>query len=368
MNAFGALGVGSGGFGPLYENGFVEILRIMINGWEDKQELVDAGITSFTEALIEKIEKIGGSRFNKILNFPITLYNRFNEERVQGLLSPINTDGEHASIQQDQSSSNTKTYNSVILTMSSNALEIAGGTIFTSIFDITVFPERVNTATRNLHMMRSSKLFIEVKTAFWKETTENGILKYANNIQSDELFRGLYCLDYKDKDGKGVILISYTWEDDSTKLLGLSNPEDRYQKFMRVLRAINPDFAAALDKNAITKTLDVGMIDWQKEAYYYGAFKLNYPGQDSDNHAAYFQPWGVQIYNIYLAGDSISFAGGWLEGPITSALNAVALLIKNHSSNSLRPESPYANISEDMYTYNPSLFKEFLEKDKASEK
>ena len=363
MNAFGALGVGSGGFGPLYENGFIEILRIMVNGWEDKQRLVEKGITSFTEALIAKIEEIGGNRFKKVLNFPITLASGDGDDFNKGLLAIVI---KKIYIYYEKNFS--EIYNSCILTMSSNALEIAGGTLFKAI-SVTTFSKSVNTATRNLHMMRSSKLFVEVKQAFWKETEADGTLKYPNNIQSDELFRGLYCLDYKDSGNKGVVLVSYTWEDDSTKLLGLSNPKDRFDKFIKVLRSVNRKFADRLKEEAVTGTLNEGMIDWQKEAYYYGAFKLNYPGQENDNHAVYFQPWNNK--SVYLAGDSMSFAGGWLEGPITSALNAVAALI--HDLNlatdiKLRDNNPWSNISEGMYTYNPNLFKEFSEKDKTSEK
>jgi len=377
MNAFGALGVGSGGFGPLYENGFIEILRIMVNGWEDKQQLVKKGISSFTNALIKKIKSIKGGFFRSHKKFPITFHSNTGNilQFQRGLLSIPNAKSKKSgNINICHNIADIKQYDAAIITMSNNALEIAGGTIFTksSRFGGDIFfKEKVNIATRNLHMMRSSKLFIEVKKAFWKEKETNGTLKYPSNIQSDELFRGLYCLDYEDKGGKGVILISYTWEDDSTKLLGLSDPQKRYQKFLKTLRTINNDFANALDKNAITKTLDVGMIDWQKEAYYYGAFKLNYPGQDDENHAYYFQPWSYMGYYdgfVYLAGDSVSFAGGWLEGPITSALNAVSALIQNFNQTEIRDQNPTDNISKDMYTYNPSLFKEFLEKDKASEK
>ena len=378
MNAFGALGVGSGGFGPLYENGFIEILRIMVNGWEDKQQLVKKGISSFTKALIAKIEKLmEPQNFSYISkNSPITFDSSNSEDKgdlKNKLFSivKVNRGEKKGQVKIEVKglvNISAQIFDSAIITMSNNALEIAGGTIFTNSFtsssDNIFFTKKVNTATKNLHMMRSSKLFIEVKTPFWKDDKD-----LPNNIQSDELFRGLYCLNYDDSKSRkgGVVLVSYTWEDDSTKLLGLSDPQKRYQKFLKVLRTINNDFADALDKNAITKTLDVGMIDWQKEAYYYGAFKLNYPGQDADNHAAYFQPWNADnIVPVYLAGDSMSFAGGWLEGPITSALNAVSAIIA--SSNEARENSPTANISPEMYTYNPSNFKEFSEKDKTSEK
>ena len=39
-------------------------------------------------------------------------------------------------------------------------------------------------------------------------------------VQTDELPRGIYALDYPQTD-HGIVLLSYVWGDDSTKLLAL---------------------------------------------------------------------------------------------------------------------------------------------------
>ncbi|WP_147461113.1 FAD-dependent oxidoreductase, partial [Pseudomonas savastanoi] len=63
----------------------------------------------------------------------------------------------------------------------------------------------------------SSKLFILTRTKFWIKN------KLPTTIQSDGLVRGVYCLDYQpdEPDGHGVVLLSYTWEDDAQKMLAM---------------------------------------------------------------------------------------------------------------------------------------------------
>jgi tryptophan 2-monooxygenase len=51
FNAFGALGIGSGGFGPLYEINFLELLRILVNQWEVDQRLLQSGVGRLFEGL-----------------------------------------------------------------------------------------------------------------------------------------------------------------------------------------------------------------------------------------------------------------------------------------------------------------------------
>src|SRR5262249_22143328 len=48
---FGALGLGSGGFGPLYQVNFAEIVRLVVNGLETDQQFYSAGLSSLTDAL-----------------------------------------------------------------------------------------------------------------------------------------------------------------------------------------------------------------------------------------------------------------------------------------------------------------------------
>jgi len=52
---FGALGLGSGGFGPLYEVNFAEIVRLVVNGLETDQQFYSAGLGSLTDAFAHRL-------------------------------------------------------------------------------------------------------------------------------------------------------------------------------------------------------------------------------------------------------------------------------------------------------------------------
>lgn len=44
---FKLMGIGSGGFGPVFESGFIEILRLVINGYEENQRMCSEGSQNF---------------------------------------------------------------------------------------------------------------------------------------------------------------------------------------------------------------------------------------------------------------------------------------------------------------------------------
>ena len=176
-----------------------------------------------------------------------------------------------------------------------------------------------------LHTINSSKAFILTKDKFWLKN--EGL---PANIQSDTLIRGLYCLDYtpQDPDGLGVVLISYTWQDDSAKQIALpTDKEDRTKRLVEDVAQIDADFASylvPLNGDYDTNTI---YVDWMTEPDYHGAFKLNHPKQDRLLQMAYlwFKKAGVTSDPcFYLAGDDVSYMGAWCEGAIETGINAAA--------------------------------------------
>ena len=150
------------------------------------------------------------------------------------------------------------------------------------------------------------------------------------NIQTDTLVRGVYCLDYApgDLDAPGVVLLSYTWEDDSTTQMALGEQAHARQAPGGGCGADQSDFARHVvpidsDYSAYTQ-----IIDWQLEPHYYGVFKLNFPGNDQLSRKLFYQYLTLQDAAadpfVYLAGDSQSFTGGWFEGAIQSNTSSAA--------------------------------------------
>lgn len=201
--------------------------------------------------------------------------------------------------------------------------------------------ENVKTSLRNLHLVNSSKLFIRTKTKFWIDDDS-----IPSNIQTDGLPRGIYCLDYGDRTENGVVLISYTWGDDSTKLLAIE-PHKRFVIFRDIISKIDSKFAEHLEP----VDGEILNVDWQLKDYY-GAFNLQYPGQESNLHSAYYQFQSVlsaeKDKGVYLAGDSMSWAGGWTEGALQKGLNAACAVAK-HLGGEVIDSSP---LSQDPTQYN----------------
>jgi tryptophan 2-monooxygenase len=231
------------------------------------------------------------------------------------------------------------TFPAVVLATTTRVMETLGMTL-----PDAPLVQDVQTAIRDLHMMESSKLFIRTATKFW--LTDSTV---PQNIQTDQLPRGVYCLDYPQTDS-GVVLISYTWGDDSSKLMSY-DAQSRFQLLRSVIATIDPNFANYL----VPVDNEVLMVDWQLEPYYLGAFKLNLPGQEAEVQSVYYQFLSSlnppSDTGLYLAGDGVSWTGGWTEGALHTALNAAAAVAQHLGA------TPITNgplTQAPLYTYPPA--------------
>lgn len=321
---FGALGLGSGGFGPLYSVNFAEIVRLVVNGLETNQQFYSAGLDSLVQSL-------GASLPDGTIRLGHKVVGIF-EQPGRGVLV--------------QTSKESGFFDHVVVATTTRAMQVdmlltepQGPTSSSAI------PDEQATAVQELHLMNSSKLFVLTKSKFWQKG------KFPQNIQTDGLVRGLYCLDYPNSD-HGVVLVSYTWGDDSTKYIALKEPEVRLEHLLRSLapyRELQP-FVETLRSEVLPEY--TRLIDWQDQPSYYGAFKLNLPGQDSMNQQLYYQFLNAQR-GIVLAGDSVGWCGGWIEGALQTGVNAAASVVQQVcGKNGLAPGNPMTQ-NPKQYGYGP---------------
>ena len=108
------------------------------------------------------------------------------------------------------------------------------------------------------------------------------------------------------------------------------------------------------------------LVDWQATKHHYGAFKLNYPGQEPWCAAAYYQfktcenkpgldydegnPYEFPDSGVYLCGDGVSFLGGWVEGAMETGLNCAAAVVKRLGGTMDEAKSPLSQ-QVDRYNY-----------------
>jgi tryptophan 2-monooxygenase len=180
------------------------------------------------------------------------------------------------------------------------------------------------------HYMRSAKVFAQTRRPFWTEVGADGQYRMSVTV-SDRLTRGTYLLDYAPSQGShrgSGVYLSYTWNEDSIKFLG-----DRAAPLPSHVQLCTSLLDSVYSAHQLDLAAEFGMIDpfveinWEEQPFFLGAFKINLPGQYECQRLLFSQFMkGVSSHNFdgfILAGDDVSFTGGWAEGAVTTALNAV---------------------------------------------
>lgn len=324
---FGSLGIGSGGFQPVFRASFIEIMRLIVNGLEEDQRLVPLGISALSENILTD-EFHGETIKNSIIYEKVTGIKKSDDN-----LFILNTENKQYA-----------GFDRVIVTTSTRSMQISLKLSQSNTF----LSHEMKRAVNETHLVGSSKLFLLTKNKFW---LEKGL---PHTILTDNLAKGIYCLDYdpENKNGCGVVLISYTWEDDSHKLITLKDKEKRLEYLVDELKTVAPDFASYL-KPLNNDPKYILEYDWLTDENAMGAFKLNYPGDDIYSKSLFFQfqtaSQAEQDTGLYLAGCSCSFTGGWAEGAVQTSLNAVCAVIKSLGGN-LIENNPLDNMNS-YYNY-----------------
>jgi monoamine oxidase len=302
ISLFGSLGLGTGGFDSIFSLSFLEVLRIIYCRWEQNQRLIKGGAEQVAVRL--------WTTRSKCRRFGVTSVRELNHDRWREGVRCIELEGDRVCIV--DCSGNSDRFDAVILTCALPAVEAR--------IDIGpgIFSPDVLRAIRSMHHIRSSKVFVRTRRAFWKKAAH-----FPRCVITDEITRGTYFFDFEDSES-GVVCLSYTWEDSSQKFLAMI-PEQQVEICLKTLeRLMGTDYIRPQVEEIYT-------ISWEQTPHYHGAFRLAYPGQYADqvnlsqqNQAA--DP--MWDHGVYLAGDSISFSGGWVEGALQTGIQAAASAIK----------------------------------------
>ncbi|EPJ45203.1 MAG: hypothetical protein OFPII_29240 [Osedax symbiont Rs1] len=227
------------------------------------------------------------------------------------------------------------------------------------------------------HNIASCKVFLDLNEIYWPTgdtipldgdyipqclVTDTKILQVYGYVQPGET--------------QGVTAISYTWEDDSRKLLSMTDDnelarimllelgimlwrDDEYTQVagatwsealpgfrdwcVRYIKGYNDDLRPMDDFGEVTQCQ---VIHWANEDLYKGCSKLYSPGTIEDNELMYNynqmtktseglgMPATSPILenNIYFAGDMYSFSSGWTEGALRTAADALVWHMNKHAS------------------------------------
>ncbi len=353
MQLFGTLGVGSGGFNPFYGVSFIHKLNLFNNELETDQQFIPAGIQSVIDTIAR--HRVGP-------------YNQCVKDNIHHMTSSTI----HTDIITDDAGNNRYLLTAgdkqiacdyIICALPTWALQVhyQGGIARLQSTHIKphvpVFGSHQLRAIAQQHLVASTKIFVQTKTKFWLNDPE-----CFPNIQSDTISRGFYCLDYNpdDPDGYGVVLISYTWEDDAHKISALQSLSDREKAHYILDTLAGIKGAEKTIAQVKQHMIDVKSIFWLQDELYHGAFKVNYPGQHTDTQHIYWDYIKAHTpekdSQVYFAGDSVSFYGGWIEGAFQTGLNAAtAVLISlahQKKCTNIVANNPVVNANPTAYNYS----------------
>lgn len=351
IDILGAVGTGIGGYAPLFEISFVDMMRFTLNKLEEDHAQIVTGVDSVTNALADCQIDIDGTT-HKVRDY-IQLATPVGE------LKPT-SDGTTISLyQQSTNASLGDAYTHIVAATTHRAAEIglkidsrwnnpAGqSSLPKSEVSEQIIEMDSREAISTLHIGQSSKFFIKVKP-WWKNDDTR-----VRCITTDTAMANFYTLDYGNPN-ESICLMNYTWEDWSEKSEALGEINERYQRFLHDLKLIAPDYiidampVEATSENAV-------MIDWQKEKNYYGAFMLTYPFQEKMLSTMFYnfkEDRPQQLAKVYFVGDSYHWIGGWCEGAFQTSLNAFCAIAQSIDKPLSYPqESPLQQLSSFLIDY-----------------
>lgn len=320
---FGQIGFGTGGWDTDFPNSILEILRVVATAADDHHRGIVGGCQQLPRGLWERSPA-------ELAHWPhgtsVALLNggaprpRVTELRRTEPRNYTLTDA----------SGEIRTYPAVVFTAQSWML--LGGIRC----DDDLFPIDHWTAIERTHYMGSTKVFALVDRPFWKQKHTVTGRDLLSMTLTDRMSRGTYLIDHGD-DQPAVMCLSYTWADDSLKMLPLDATE-RMELTLKSLREIYPDVDIRRHIIATPVTLT-----WETERDFMGAFKANLPGhyRYQERLFGHFMQERLDPRHrgIFLAGDDISWTAGWAEGAIHTALNAVWGVMHDFGG-STHPDNP----------------------------
>ncbi|MEI2471777.1 FAD-dependent oxidoreductase, partial [Peribacillus frigoritolerans] len=159
-------------------------------------------------------------------------------------------------------------------------------------------------AIRELHYAASTKIGLQFTHRFWEK---EGI--FGGKLTTDLPIRfSYYPSQTSNQSESGLILASYTWEDDAT-LWDILPEKDRIQHALKNLAVIHGN-------QVYDHFLSGASYSWTLNQYSYGAFSMFKPGQETDLFPYIPTPEG----RVHFAGEHTSTVPAWIEGAIQSGI------------------------------------------------
>lgn len=222
-------------------------------------------------------------------------------------------------------------YDAVIITAPTWALQMS---INFEGFDAHLMPFSVRDSVAVSHWITSCKVFFPLTRRYWEERKVNGDPVIPQVMVTDTFLQGVYGYGVTTKAfaDPGVLLASYTWEDDANKLLASDSDE---MLARRCLRKLDDTLARSRNRpiSPYVRRDQPTVIFWAKQPTYRGCAKLT-------RSRSWEHDYALLRYNqdhsrgsgLYCCGEAYSVEGGWVEPALRMALDAVIHLAHNNGA------------------------------------
>lgn len=363
---FYVIGAGDGGWGAFFEISALYPIRTLLFGFGDHHQLVQGlfsggtfrpgpfyrqpvqdnlghtlaspnylGLQTvaeclFYEPVVSPLQNISLYEATQSPQLPgINLYTRNPVKEIEReengtlrITSPGIPDGKQAVIR----------YDAVIVTPTTWAMEM--GCVFQG-FDYSTLPYEVSLSMKESHWITSCKVFYPLKQRYWEVTNPNGVgfAPIPQVISTDTFLQDVYGFGVTvgSTEDPGVLLVSYTWEDDASKLEAERDDATLARKCLDELDRILMNCRNVQMKiSPYVDTEHPQVIHWERQPAYHGCAKLyRERSWDLDYALLRYNQQSSQSSGLYFAGEGYSVEGGWTEPALRMALDAVINLVNN---------------------------------------
>lgn len=348
---FYAIGIGDGSWGAFYDVCSLYPLRTAIFGFSSQLQLIHGRVDSIGDPLdspclhneavfdsrglsFESPRYIGLAALDECLLFMKTdetgkSFYEHCRERNNGLLMDSSVTKlkkltnqktrvyfNRGHSQPEQTQEHFDDFDSVIMTLPSWLIETR---IKLENFTPQMLPFETINAYKTAHWETSCKVFAPLKKSFLSKNR-----KIPQAIVTDSFIHDVYTYRYNDSYSYDCILLSYTWEDDATKLASFTDKE-LVRKCAKELDRILMNSANIQEKISPYIGLDQAVVQrWITDKNALGCAKLYRPG-------TYYDAVSLMKYNrdfahvsgLYFSGESFSVDAGWTEPCFRGAVDAV---------------------------------------------
>lgn len=324
LEVFGQVGFGTGGWDTDFPNSMLEILRVVFTNCEEDQQFIVGGVEQVPRRLWRERPPV-------LAHWPAgTSLEGLHGGATRPGVARLERHHDGSGIDVVDRWGDRRRYEAVLVTCQSWLLTTHIST------DESLFSQKLWMALDRTRYMQSAKTFVMVDRPFWKEHDAATGRDRMSMTLTDRLTRGTYLFDLGD-DRPGVICLSYSWMSDALKMLPLG-VDQRVSLALETLAKIYPD--VDLTRHIVGDPITVS---WEDDPNFLGAFKGALPGHYRYNHRMFchFMQDGLPPAErgIFLAGDDVGWIPGWVEGAVSTALNAVWGIV-HHLGGRTHPDNP----------------------------